>query len=120
MAEFARACAGVTAGRLGEGFLAALSDDMNTPRAIAELHGAKASDPAALRAGLDLLGIGVEASSEAPPALAPEAEALIAERGAARAARNWKESDRLRDELAAMGVAVKDNKDGTTSWERVP
>ena len=120
LAEFARACAGVTAGRPGEGFLVALSDDMNTPRAIAELHGAKASDPAALRAGLDLLGIGVEASRELPPALAPEAEALIAERGAARAARNWKESDRLRDELAAMGVAVKDNRDGTTSWERVP
>jgi len=27
------------------------------------------------------------------------------------------ESDRIRDELAAMGVALKDNKDGTTTWE---
>ena len=38
-------------------------------------------------------------------------------RSAARAARNWAESDRLRDQLAALGVAIKDNKDGTTSWE---
>ena len=36
---------------------------------------------------------------------------------AARAAKNWKESDRIRDELAAMGIALKDNKDGTTTWE---
>ncbi|WP_230531795.1 cysteine--tRNA ligase [Microvirga roseola] len=35
----------------------------------------------------------------------------------ARAAKNWAESDRIRDELAAMSVVVKDNKDGTTTWE---
>ena len=44
-------------------------------------------------------------------------EAAIAARLAARAAKDWKESDRIRDELAAMGVTIKDNKDGTTSWE---
>ena len=38
-------------------------------------------------------------------------------RTAARAAKNWAESDRIRDELAGMGIALKDNKDGTTSWE---
>jgi cysteinyl-tRNA synthetase len=42
---------------------------------------------------------------------------LIEKRLAARAAKNWKESDRIRDELAAMGIALKDNKDGTTTWE---
>jgi cysteinyl-tRNA synthetase len=42
---------------------------------------------------------------------------LITVRNAARAAKNWAESDRIRDELAAMGVALKDNKDGTTTWE---
>jgi cysteinyl-tRNA synthetase len=42
---------------------------------------------------------------------------IIPLRSAARAAKNWAESDRLRDELAALGVAIKDNKDGTTSWE---
>ena len=35
----------------------------------------------------------------------------------ARAAKNFAEADRLRDELAALGVAIKDNKDGTTTWE---
>jgi cysteinyl-tRNA synthetase len=44
-------------------------------------------------------------------------EPKIADRLAARAAKNWKESDRIRDELAAMGIALKDNKDGTTTWE---
>ena len=42
---------------------------------------------------------------------------FISARLAARAAKDWKESDRIRDELAAMGVSIKDNKDGTTSWE---
>jgi cysteinyl-tRNA synthetase len=41
---------------------------------------------------------------------------LVADRVAARARKDWKESDRIRDELAAMGVVLKDSKDGTT-WE---
>ena len=43
-------------------------------------------------------------------------ETLIEARKTARAAKNFKESDRIRDELAAMGVVLKDSKDGTT-WE---
>ena len=46
-----------------------------------------------------------------------QVEALISARLQARKAKNWGESDRIRDELAAMGVSIKDNKDGTTSWE---
>ena len=42
---------------------------------------------------------------------------LIAARNAARKAKNFKESDRIRDELAAMGVELEDRKDGTTSWK---
>jgi cysteinyl-tRNA synthetase len=42
---------------------------------------------------------------------------LIAARLEARKARDWAASDRIRDELAMLGVAIKDNKDGTTSWE---
>jgi cysteinyl-tRNA synthetase len=42
---------------------------------------------------------------------------LVDARTAARVAKNWAESDRIRDELAAMGIVVKDNKDGTTTWE---
>ncbi len=44
-------------------------------------------------------------------------ERLIEDRLVARHTKNWKESDRIRDELDAMGVAIKDNKDGTTTWE---
>jgi len=46
-----------------------------------------------------------------------EIKALIQRRIAARARQDWKESDRVRDELARMGVALKDNKDGATTWE---
>ncbi len=42
---------------------------------------------------------------------------LIEDRLVARHTKNWAESDRIRDELATMGIAIKDNKDGTTTWE---
>jgi cysteinyl-tRNA synthetase len=48
---------------------------------------------------------------------ASEIDSIVAVRSAARAARNWAESDRLRDQLAALGVVLKDNKDGTTTWD---
>jgi cysteinyl-tRNA synthetase len=49
-------------------------------------------------------------------------EALIAARNAARKARNFKEADRIRDELSAMGIQLKDSKDPATgeivtTWE---
>jgi cysteinyl-tRNA synthetase len=47
---------------------------------------------------------------------AAEVEMLVAARNAARDAKNYVESDRIRDELAKMGVVLKDTKDGTT-WE---
>jgi len=45
-----------------------------------------------------------------------EVEAMVQARNAARARRDWEESDRIRDELLALGVVLKDTKDGTT-WE---
>ena len=39
---------------------------------------------------------------------------LIAARLAARAEKNWAESDRIRDQLSAMGVVLEDGKGGTT------
>jgi cysteinyl-tRNA synthetase len=42
---------------------------------------------------------------------------LIAARNEARKSRNFSEADRIRAELKVMRVLVKDNKDGTTSWE---
>jgi cysteinyl-tRNA synthetase len=49
-------------------------------------------------------------------ALKRKVNELIADRSEARARKDWKESDRIRDELAKMGVVLKDSKDGTT-WE---
>ncbi len=41
----------------------------------------------------------------------------IAARNAARAAKNFKEADRIRDELRSMGVELEDTKDGKTNWK---
>ncbi len=109
-------------GEIDAEFIEALSDDLNTPLAIARLH--QLGEAGALKAAAGLLGLLPETASERDARAKAEAgidaaavDALIAERKAARAARNWAESDRLRDALAAMGVAIKDNKDGTTTWQ---
>jgi cysteinyl-tRNA synthetase len=47
-----------------------------------------------------------------------EVELRIAERRAARTARNFKESDRIRDELTQAGIILEDKPDGTTTWRR--
>ena len=114
--DFAKAAGDALATVPSEGFLAAMADDMNTPKAIAELHVLRSTDPGALRAGLDLLGL--TARMRDAPSLAPDADALLQRRLDARASKDWAESDRLRDELATLGIAVKDSKDGTTTWER--
>jgi cysteinyl-tRNA synthetase len=44
--------------------------------------------------------------------------ALIEQRKAAKAARNWAEADRVRDELKAMGIVLEDRKDGTVTWRK--
>jgi cysteinyl-tRNA synthetase len=44
-------------------------------------------------------------------------KSLIEERDAARGRKDWKESDRIRDELKAMGIDLEDKKDGTTTWK---
>jgi cysteinyl-tRNA synthetase len=111
--------------RITAGLLEALADDLNTPKAIAELHALDAAgDHAALASNLRALGF-LRESGDARKArraarLAVEPariEALIASRRQARAEKNFAESDRIRDELAGLGVMVRDNKDGTTSWE---
>jgi cysteinyl-tRNA synthetase len=108
----------------------ALCDDLNTPKALAALHelrseAAKGMEGAAacLKASAQLLGLlqnsVAEWSTWRPASLAvdeAQIERLLAARTAARVCKDWKESDRIRDELAAMGVVVKDSKEGTT-WE---
>ena len=117
--------------RPSDAVIEALSDDLNTPQMIAALHGlAKQrgfrkrtrSRPSLLRR-LRLLGFLSESAAEwksrkqqASGVDAKQIDGLIADRTAARARKDFKESDRIRDELAAMGVVIKDSKEGTT-WE---
>ena len=106
--------------------LNALTDDLNTPEAVARLHrlGGQASAPERLKTSANLLGLLQQPRSERQAIALSEAKidaaeinAIVAERAQARAARDWAESDRLRDRLAALGVAIKDTKDGATTWE---
>jgi cysteinyl-tRNA synthetase len=120
-------------------FRDALDDDFNTPEALAVMQGvarslnlAKAANDGAgaavaaatLRALGAILGIlqqdpdtylkrsaGKQGLSDA------EVEALVAARQAARAAKNFAESDRIRAQLAAGGVLI-DDKAGRTEWRR--
>jgi cysteinyl-tRNA synthetase len=134
-------------GAVDQKVLDALSDDLNTHAALARLHElANTGDFGALRASLNFLGLTGNrtklrrhyslfaepaAYSVVPGSVMTQGDGTIeidqstqeliddriARRKAARAAKNFAEADRLRDELAALGVAIKDNKDGTTSWE---
>ncbi len=103
---------------LRETFLAALADDFNTPRALAALHElageinrrAPAGAHAALEELLEVLGLGALAAPEEGPDAA--AEALLEQRNAARADRDFERADRIRDELAELGWVVRDTADG--------
>ncbi|MFC3674260.1 cysteine--tRNA ligase [Ferrovibrio xuzhouensis] len=116
-----------------DGFVAALADDLNTPKALAELHqlasaANKATDPAErarlkgqLQAAGRLLGLLQQDPAAwlkgdvAADVDVAEIEGLIAARRAARARKDWVESDRIRDTLAARGVLLED-KAGETTW----
>ncbi|HBB87971.1 MAG TPA: cysteine--tRNA ligase [Blastocatellia bacterium] len=108
----------------------ALSDDLNTPQMITSLHSLRnraasgaEQDRKEFAASLRLLGFLSESAAEwksrkqqASGVDPKQIDGLISDRTAARARKDFKESDRIRDELAAMGVVIKDSKDGTT-WE---
>ena len=73
-----------------------------------------------LESSSDLSSIG-QAALELQPELLKEIKAKVEERTLARARKDFKESDRIRDELAAQGVILKDGKDAegnpVTTWE---
>ncbi|WP_236175170.1 cysteine--tRNA ligase [Pseudomonas pseudonitroreducens] len=117
-----------------ERFGAAMDDDFGTPEAVAvlfemvrEVNRLRDSDPAAaatlaarvreLGALLGVLQMDADEFLQAGAAGkvdAAQVDALIQARLDARAAKNWAESDRIRDELTALGVVLEDGKGGTT------
>jgi cysteinyl-tRNA synthetase len=120
----------------GPGYLCAdavdaLLDDLNTPKAFAALHelrgeAAKGAKPAAasLKASAQLIGL-LQLSPAQWVSFRPASAAvdenkvvsLIEARNDARKAKNFKEADRIRDELKAMGIELEDTKDGKTQWK---
>jgi cysteinyl-tRNA synthetase len=109
----------------------ALDDDLNVSEALAavfelvrdvnrriearSMSTADAGRALALLRELDtVLGVLDDAADELPADL----RSMLEERAAARAARDWAASDRLRDELAGRGVAVEDTRDGQR-WRRI-
>jgi len=119
-------------------FTAAMDDDFNTPVALAVLHDLareinrrRGEDlSAASRLGRVLRELGgmlgllqeepsdyLQASTGLAQADDAEIEALIQKRQEARAARDFAEADRLRDELLARGILIEDSPSGT-SWRR--
>ena len=118
-------------------FVNAIADELNTPMALGEMHklaesARKGEFKAAqglhqagkflgvfsntLKSWKDFAAIGRAAGELMPPEFQNKVNDLIKARAAARKTKDFKESDRIRDELAAMGVVLKDSKDGTT-WE---
>ncbi|MBY0511402.1 MAG: cysteine--tRNA ligase [Rhodospirillaceae bacterium] len=113
--------------------IAALDDDLNTPKAMAEIaalvkalnQAATTPDKARFKGQLVAAGRLLGVLQQDPTAWfgaakassgvdAAEVERLIAARLAARKARDFREADRIRDTIAAMGVLIEDRADGTT------
>ena len=114
-----------------EAFGAAMDDDLNVSAALAAVFDlvrelnrrierralSSADATCALDALRDLDRV-LAILPEADPGLDAEDQAMLAAREAARAARDWAASDRLRDELAARGIGVEDTRDGQR-WRRL-
>jgi cysteinyl-tRNA synthetase len=110
--------------RLAPSVEAALLDDLNTPKAMSELFELhRAGNLSALGSSLAALGFaGDLADPRAEKVDQSKVDTLIAARAAARKAKDFAEADRIRKELDAMGIALKDAKDPktgelVTTWE---
>jgi cysteinyl-tRNA synthetase len=112
-------------------FWAAMADDLNAPEALAAVftlisdlnaqddHVALTREEReAVLAFLDETDSVFAAWPHEAASLDAEVEALIEARRAAKAAKNWTESDRVRDQLKALGIVLEDRKDGSTGWRK--
>lgn len=111
-------------GSIADAVVTALADDLNTAGAIAELYRlANEGDASSLKASAGLLGLLTDElggwDQIDTGAHGARIEALLKERDAARAAKDFARADALRDGFAAAGVIVKDTPDGAT-WEAGP
>ena len=106
-----------------EEITAAIAKDLDTPRVMLRLRTiekstshADATKRAIFLHADALLGLDLNRPIEVRP-LTPEQSELLNSRAAARIAKNWSESDRLRDLLALAGIAINDGPDGQSwSW----
>ncbi len=97
-----------------ERVIAALADDLNTPAVVAAIARlSRLGDIGGMRAALAMLGL-LEPTRAAPDAGIDD---LVGARTAARARKDFAESDRIRDDLAAQGIVLEDGPQGT-SWRR--
>jgi cysteinyl-tRNA synthetase len=109
--------AGAVSPAFREKFLEAVNDDLNMPRAMAVVQEMLKSDmPARAKHATILdfdrvLGLGLD-QVDKPQEVPPEVLKLVAERRQARAAKDFAASDRLRDEIQALGYEVKDTREG--------
>ena len=100
-----------------EKFMEAINDDLNMPRAMAAIQEMLKSDmPGAEKHATILdfdrvLGLSLDQVDKAQE-IPPEVQALVDARRRARASKDWAGSDRLRDEILALGYTVKDTRDG--------
>ncbi len=127
---WARIVEGAEATAPSEAFAQALSDDLNTPLAISELHAlARQNQARPLAAALSLLGIVPHrvmdwrsAQTSSLTVSPDEIKARVSARIAARQNKDFAEADRIRAELEAMGIQLMDRKDPATGevvteWE---
>ena len=100
-----------------EKFLESINDDLNLPRAMAVIQEMLKSDlPSADKHATILdfdqvLGLGLD-QVDKPQEIPPTVQKLVEARRRAREAKNWAESDRLRDEIQGFGYTVKDTREG--------